>query len=204
MIYRILWRGGRQLLIHHINRPWSYVQCTLSFRLAFCVLTRMSRRKRRNHKSPRSLTVSSALRSQVVVFYIRASYWFSSLSFHDNRASHSWDTILYLENSTPSGLLGDENYNNTCQETLRHLAFWLPLLWSSYSFQFLEQSIKISSTEGSISTFLFEIACRASRSTDVDVLKFRLVQYQLVNSIVFDRVHNHKNIFLKHIHIKAT
>ena len=29
----------------------------------------------------------------VVVFYIRASYQLPSLSFHDNRASHSWDTI---------------------------------------------------------------------------------------------------------------
>ena len=34
-----------------------------------------------------------------------------------------------------------------------------------------------SSTEGSICKFLFEIACRASSSTDVDALKFRLVQY---------------------------
>ena len=34
-----------------------------------------------------------------------------------------------------------------------------------------------SSTEGSISKFLFEITCSASSSTDVDVLKFRLVQY---------------------------
>ena len=34
-----------------------------------------------------------------------------------------------------------------------------------------------SSTEGSISKFLFEIACSASGSTDVDALKFRLVQY---------------------------
>ena len=34
-----------------------------------------------------------------------------------------------------------------------------------------------SSTEGSSSKFLFEIACRASSSTDVDALKFRLVQY---------------------------
>ena len=29
----------------------------------------------------------------MVVFYIRASYWLPSLSFHDNRASHSRDTI---------------------------------------------------------------------------------------------------------------
>ena len=34
-----------------------------------------------------------------------------------------------------------------------------------------------SSTEGSISIFLFEIAHSASSSTDVDALKFRLVQY---------------------------
>ena len=33
------------------------------------------------------------------------------------------------------------------------------------------------STEGSISQFLFEIARSASSSTDVDALKFRLVQY---------------------------
>ena len=32
-------------------------------------------------------------------------------------------------------------------------------------------------TEGSISKFLFEIACSASSSTNVDALKFRLVQY---------------------------
>ena len=34
-----------------------------------------------------------------------------------------------------------------------------------------------SSTEGSISKYQFEIACSASSSTDVDALKFRLVQY---------------------------
>ena len=33
-----------------------------------------------------------------------------------------------------------------------------------------------SSREGSISKFIFEIACSASSSTDVDALKFRLVQ----------------------------
>ena len=41
----------------------------------------------------------------------------------------------------------------------------------SHNFQFN------SSTEGSISKFLFEIAHSASSSTDVDALKFRLVQY---------------------------
>ena len=90
-----------------------------------------------------------------------------------------------------------------CQETLRHLAIWLPLLfqtkictpselltpkiiviwilWSSCSFRFLTISQNYqfnSSTKGSISKFLFEIACRASRSTDVDAFKFRLVQYE--------------------------
>ena len=41
----------------------------------------------------------------------------------------------------------------------------------SHNFQFY------SSTEGSISKFLFEIARSASSSTDVDALKLRLVQY---------------------------
>ena len=41
----------------------------------------------------------------------------------------------------------------------------------SHNFQFN------SSTEGSISKILFETAHSASSSTDVDVLKFRLVQY---------------------------
>ena len=88
-----------------------------------------------------------------------------------------------------------------CQETLRHLAIWLALLlkkkihpfWIinpknrymnsviqllfsilrtiSHNFQFN------SSTEGSISEFIFEIAHSASSSTDVDALKFRLAQY---------------------------
>ena len=41
----------------------------------------------------------------------------------------------------------------------------------SHNFQFN------SSTEGSISKFLFEMARSASSSTDVDALKFRLAQY---------------------------
>ena len=36
-----------------------------------------------------------------------------------------------------------------------------------------------SSTEGSLSEFLFETAHSASSSTDVDALKFRLVQYDI-------------------------
>ena len=94
-----------------------------------------------------------------------------------------------------------------CQEMLRHLAIWLPLLFRtstptpselftqknhcdmncviqllfsilrtiSHNFQFN------SSTEGSISKFLFEIAHSVSSSTDVDALKVRLVQYDKFN-----------------------
>ena len=83
-------------------------------------------------------------------------------------------------------------------KTLRHLAIWLPLLfwtnistrselltpkiiviwimWSSYSFRFNKSKFN-SRTEGSISKFLFEIARSESSSTDVDALKFWLVQY---------------------------
>ena len=86
-----------------------------------------------------------------------------------------------------------------CQETLGHHASWFHLLlwtntstpliseniivkwilWSSYSFRFLEQSVIIPSLipEGSLSNFLFETAYSASSSTDMDALKFRLVQY---------------------------
>ena len=89
------------------------------------------------------------------------------------------------------------------QETLRHLAIWLPHFilnkhihpfgiinhknhcYMNYVIQLLFSILRTisqnfqfdSSTEGSISKFLFEIACSASSSTDVDVLKFRLVQY---------------------------
>ena len=90
-----------------------------------------------------------------------------------------------------------------CQETLKHLAIWLPLLlwtnistpselltpkiiviwilWSSLLFSILKtisHNFQFnSSTESSISKFLFEIAHSASNSTDVDALKFWLVQY---------------------------
>ena len=55
-------------------------------------------------------------------------------------------------------------------------AYKIQLLFSilrtiSHNFQFN------SSTEDSISKFLFGIARSASSSTDVDALKFRLVQY---------------------------
>ena len=36
-----------------------------------------------------------------------------------------------------------------------------------------------SSTEGCLSNFLFETAHNASNSTDMDALKFRLVQYDI-------------------------
>ena len=56
------------------------------------------------------------------------------------------------------------------------IVIWI--MWSSYSFRFLEQSVIInSSTEDSISKFLFETAHSASSSTDVDALNCRLVQY---------------------------
>ena len=77
-------------------------------------------------------------------------------------------STLPYENIPSSELLGDKNSNNTymCQETLRHITIWLSLLfwtntstpselltnkiiviwilWSSYSFRFLEQSVIIS------------------------------------------------------------
>ena len=90
-----------------------------------------------------------------------------------------------------------------CQETLRHLDARLPILfctnlstpselltpktiviwilWSSYSFWFLEQSVKIANLipvrKVPYPIFVFEIACSASSSAAVDALKFRLVQY---------------------------
>ena len=113
-------------------------------------------------------------------------------------------STLPYENIPPSGLLGDENSNNTYvsrdAEASCHLVgpfilnkhihpfgiinpknhcymnSVIQLLFSilrtiSHKFQFN------SSTEGSISKVLFEIAHSASNSTDVDALKFRLVQY---------------------------
>ena len=108
-------------------------------------------------------------------------------------------TITY-ENIPHSVLLGDENLNNTyvsrdaqasCQlvppfilnknihilVSQNIIVIWI--LWSKYSFRFLEQSVIISSLipEGSLSKVLFETAYSASSSTGVDALKFRLVQY---------------------------
>ena len=74
-----------------------------------------------------------------------------------------WLPPLFCTNiSTPSELL-----------TPKTIIIWI--LWSSYSFRLLEQFN--SSTKGTISKYLFEIACIASSSTDVDALKFQLVQY---------------------------
>ena len=106
------------------------------------------------------------------------------------------------ENIPPSGFLGDENNTHVSRDTeaSRHLVVpsilnihihpfgiinpknhcyinsVIQLLFSilstiSHNFQFN------SSTEGSISKFLFEMARSASSSTDVDALKFRLAQY---------------------------
>ena len=114
-------------------------------------------------------------------------------------------STLPYENIPPSGLLGDENSNNTrvkrrwgilpfgCpfyfRQTYPPLRNYLPLniviwiMWSSYSFRFLEQSVKISNLIPVRKVpypnfkFIFEIACSASSSTDVDALKLRLVQY---------------------------
>ena len=47
----------------------------------------------------------------------------------------------------------------------------------NYVVQLLFSILRTISTEGSISKFLFEMASSASSSTDVDALKFRLVQY---------------------------
>ena len=68
----------------------------------------------------------------------------------------------------PFGIINPQNhcYMNSVIQLLFSI-----LRTISQNFQFN------SSTEGSISKFLFEIACSASSSTDVDVLKFRLVQY---------------------------
>ena len=113
-------------------------------------------------------------------------------------------STLPSENIPPSVLLGDENLNNTyvsrdAQASCNLVAHFklnkhihpfginnpkyhcymnsvIQLLFSilrtiSHNFQFN------FSTEGSLSKFLFETAHSASSSTDVDALKFRLVQY---------------------------
>ena len=108
------------------------------------------------------------------------------------------------ENIPPSGLSGDENSNYTQvsrdAEASYHLVAPFILHKHMHPFGFvnplnhcfinsviqllfsilrtIRQNFQFnSSTEGSISRFIFEIACSASRSTDVDALKFRLIQY---------------------------
>ena len=103
----------------------------------------------------------------------------------------------------PSGLLGDENLDNTYvsrdAEASCHLVgpfilnkhihpfgisnpkycymnYVIQLLFSI--FRTISHNLQFNfSTEGSLSKFLFETAYSASSSTDVDALKFRLVQY---------------------------
>ena len=115
-------------------------------------------------------------------------------------------STLPYEKIPPSALLRDENSNNTYMsrdaEASCHLVapfilnkhihpfgiinhkyhyyicdpVTLFLGTISYNFQF------DSSTEGSISKFLFETAHIASSSADVDALKFRLVQYDMARN----------------------
>ena len=59
---------------------------------------------------------------------------------------------------------------------------YLSILWSSYSFRFLERLVIISSlipVPKVPHQFLCETAHSVSSSTDVDALKFRLVQYAI-------------------------
>ena len=68
----------------------------------------------------------------------------------------------------PFGIIKPQNH--CCMNSVIQLLFSI-LRTISQNFQVY------FSTEGSISKFLFEIACSASSSADVDALKFRLVQY---------------------------
>ena len=112
-------------------------------------------------------------------------------------------STLPYENIPPSGLLGDENSNYTHvlrdAEASCHLVAPFILHKHIHAFAiinpknhcYMNSVIKLlfsilrtispnfqfnPSTEGSISKFLFEIACSASSSTDMDALKFGLVQ----------------------------
>ena len=124
------------------------------------------------------------------------------------RDSAKSSTLPY-ETIPPAGLLGDENSNYTHvsrdAEASCHLV--VPFIFNKHIHPFgiinpknhcymnsviqllfsilstISQNFQFnSSTEGSISKFLFEIACSASSSTDADVLKFRLVQYDKLYS----------------------
>ena len=111
-------------------------------------------------------------------------------------------STLPYENIPPSGLLGDENNTHVSRDTDASCHFVAPFILNMYTHPFviinpknhcyMNSVIQLlfsilrtisnnfqfnSSTEGSISKFLFEIARSASSSTDVDALKFRLVQY---------------------------
>ena len=122
--------------------------------------------------------------------------WFNPYSLRDIAEC----STLPYENIPPSGLLGDENSNYTHvsrnAEASCHLV--APFILNKHTHPFgiinpqnhcymnsviqslfsihrtISQNCQFnSSTEGSISKFLFEIACNASSSTDVDALKFR-------------------------------
>ena len=111
-------------------------------------------------------------------------------------------STLPYENIPPSVLLGDENLNNTyvsrdasCQlvplfilnKHIHPFGISNPKYhcYMNSVIQLLFSILRIighdfhfnSSPKGSLSEFLFETAYSASSSTDVDALKFRLVQY---------------------------
>ena len=80
--------------------------------------------------------------------------------------------FLLWTNIHPFGIINPKNhcYMNSVIQLLFSI---LRIINQNFQFN--------SSTEGSISKFLFEISCGASSSTDVDILKFRLVQYDKFN-----------------------
>ena len=111
-------------------------------------------------------------------------------------------STLPYENIPPSGLLGDENNTHVSRDTEASCHLVAPFILNIHIHPFgiinpknrcyMNSVIQLlfsilrtirhnfqfnSSTEGSISKFLFELARSASSSTDVDALKFRLVQY---------------------------
>ena len=86
----------------------------------------------------------------------------------DAEASCDLVAPFILNKTPPFGIINPKNhcYINPVIQLLFSI-----LRTISHDFQFN------SSTEGSISIFLFETAHNASSSTDEDTLKFRLVQY---------------------------
>ena len=116
-----------------------------------------------------------------------------------------WDiscSTLPYENIPPSGLLGDESNTHVSRDTEASCHLVAPFIlnihihpfgiinpqnnfYVNFMIQLLFSILRTisqnflfnSSTEGSISKFLFEMARSVSSSIDVDRLKFRLIQY---------------------------